>query len=136
MEHYQEEIKSLVDHYGDWFLEDSFLESGKMSQKLYPYEKLFSPIKINSLTVKNRLVMGPMGNISMAEEMGRPSAKMIAYFQERAKGGVGLITTGLIPVSHYIDPTVTKPGDRSYFPGFSTTIKGLEAPMHDPRANF
>lgn len=116
MEHYQEEIKSLVDHYGDWFLEDSLLESGKMSQKLYPYEKLFSPIKINSLTVKNRLVMGPMGNISMAEEMGRPSAKMIAYFQERAKGGVGLITTGLIPVSHYIDPAVTEPGDRSYFP--------------------
>lgn len=116
MKNYQEEIKFLVDHYGDWFLEDSLLESAKMSQSLYPYEKLFSPIKINSITVKNRLIMGPMGNISMAEEMGRPSAKMIAYFKERAKGGVGLITTGLVPVSHYIDPTVTEPGDRSYFP--------------------
>ena len=116
MKNYQEEIKNLIDHLGDWFLEDSIAESGKMSKKLYPYEKLFSPIRINTITVKNRLVMGPMGNISMADEMGRPSAKMITYFKERARGGVGLITTGLIPVSQYIDPSVTEPGDRSYFP--------------------
>ncbi|HHW56124.1 MAG TPA: FAD-dependent oxidoreductase [Clostridia bacterium] len=87
-----------------------------MTKNLYPYEKLFSPIRINSITVKNRIVMGPMGNISMAEEMGRPSEKMIKYFVERAKGGVGLITTGLVPVSHDIDPSVTESGDRSYFP--------------------
>jgi 2-enoate reductase len=116
VKNYQEEIKNLIDHLGDWFLEDSIAESGKMSKKLYPYEKLFSPIRINTITVKNRLVMGPMGNISMADEMGRPSAKMITYFKERARGGVGLITTGLIPVSQYIDPSVTEPGDRSYFP--------------------
>ncbi|MGC8943469.1 MAG: NAD(P)/FAD-dependent oxidoreductase [Caldisericia bacterium] len=87
-----------------------------MTKELYPYEKSFSPIQINSITIRNRFVMGPMGNISMAEEMGRPSEKMIKYFAERAKGGVGLITTGLIPVSHYIDPSVTELGDRSYFP--------------------
>jgi len=116
VKNYQEEIKNLVNHFGDWFSDGSFLNYGKMTKKLYPYEKLFSPIRINSVTVKNRIVMGPMGNISMAEEMGRPSPKMINYFKERAKGGVGLITTGLIPVSHYIDPSVTELGDRSYFP--------------------
>ncbi|MDZ4133290.1 MAG: enoate reductase, partial [Dethiobacteria bacterium] len=87
-----------------------------MTQNLYPYKELFSPIQINSLKVKNRIVMGPMGNISMAEEMGRPSEKMVRYFVERARGGTGLITTGLVPVSHYIDPSVTEMGDRSYFP--------------------
>ncbi len=35
--------------------------------------------------------MGPMGNIAMADETGKPSEKMIQYFIERAKGGVGLL---------------------------------------------
>jgi 2-enoate reductase len=57
-----------------------------------------------------------MGNINMAEEMGRPSEKMIQYFTERARGGAGLLTSGLVPISQTVDPTVTEPGDRSYFP--------------------
>lgn len=64
-----------------------------MTKRLYPYESLFSPTKINRMTVKNRLVMAPMGNISMCEETGRPNTQMIQYFIERAKGGVGLITS-------------------------------------------
>ncbi|MBE7075157.1 MAG: enoate reductase [Clostridiales bacterium] len=87
-----------------------------MTNKLYPYTKMFSPIKINKLKIKNRLVMGPMGNISMCEETGRPNHQMISYFEERARGGVGLITTGLVPVSHGIDPTVTELHNLSYFP--------------------
>ena len=47
----------------------------KMTNKHAPYPMLFSPIKINSLTIKNRLVMAPMGNINMAEETGRPNEK-------------------------------------------------------------
>ena len=43
--------------------------------------------------------MAPMGNINMADPIGRPLAKMIDYFVERAKGGTGLLITGLIPVS-------------------------------------
>ncbi len=114
--HYEELLKQLVEKFGDWFKDEAYLTAGRMTKNLYPYTHLFSPIKINKITVKNRLVMGPMGNISMAEEMGRPSQKMIKYFADRAKGGVGLITTGLVPVSHYVDPSVTEPGDRSYFP--------------------
>ncbi|HDP23857.1 MAG TPA: FAD-dependent oxidoreductase [Deltaproteobacteria bacterium] len=87
-----------------------------MTADLYPYTHLFEPVQVNGIKLKNRLVMGPMGNISMAEETGRPNAKMIAYFIERAQGGVGLITTGLVPVSHGIDPSVTELGKLSYFP--------------------
>ena len=87
-----------------------------MTQRLYPYTMLFSPLQVNSLRLKNRLVMGPMGNVCMADEMGRPSNRLIQYFVERARGGVGLITSGLVPVSQGIDPSVTEPGDRSLFP--------------------
>ena len=83
---------------------------------MYPYTQMFTPIKINNLTIKNRLIMAPMGNISLCEETGRPNDKMLAYFEERAKGGVGLITTGLIPVSFGIDKSLIELGDLRYFP--------------------
>ncbi|HOV63673.1 MAG TPA: FAD-dependent oxidoreductase, partial [Spirochaetia bacterium] len=41
---------------------------------------------------------------------------MLEYFAARAKGGVGLITSGLVPISHGIDPSVTELGDLTYFP--------------------
>ncbi|MDR2740863.1 MAG: FAD-dependent oxidoreductase [Treponema sp.] len=109
-------VQEWVDGYGDWFLKGGVLDNAKMTKNLYPYDSMFSPVKINRLTVKNRLVMAPMGNISMCDETGRPSEKMLQYFYERAKGGVGLITTGLVPVSHGIDNSITELGQLSYFP--------------------
>lgn len=109
-------ITKLVDSYGNWFQDESYLKVGKMTKDLYPYTLLFEPIQINKITVKNRIVMAPMGNISMSDETGRPNNQMIQYFVERAKGGVGLITTGLVPISQGIDPTVIEPDKLSYFP--------------------
>ena len=54
------------------------------------YEKLFTPGKIGNVTVKNRLVMSPMG-IGLAELDGSPSEDMLAFYEARAMGGVGLI---------------------------------------------
>lgn len=109
-------IQELHSYFGEWFKSENVVQSGKMTQDLYPYESIFSPIQINKMTVKNRLVMAPMGNISMCDETGRPNEKMIAYFTERAKGGVGLITTGLVPVSHGLDHTITELDKLTYFP--------------------
>ena len=116
-------VKKWTDRYGEWFNEENkegsfskLLEQAKMSKNLYPYKTLFSPIQVNDLTLKNRIVMGPMGNISMCDETGRPNDKMLQYFFERAKGGAGLITTGLIPVSHGLDNSITERGQLSYFP--------------------
>ena len=83
-------ITELINSYGDWFNDEEHLKSGKMTKELYPYTSIFSPIEVNQLKLKNRLVMAPMGNISMCDETGRPSDQMIQYFVERAKGGVGL----------------------------------------------
>ncbi|MBW6410691.1 oxidoreductase [Clostridium weizhouense] len=113
-ENYEIKLKQLENSYGDWF--NGKFQISEMTDKYYPYDNIFSPIQVNRITIKNRLVMGPMGNICMADETGRPSEKMIAYFEERAKGGVGLITTGLIPTSYGIDNSLSEKGDLSIFP--------------------
>ena len=104
-------IQKLVDSYGNWFQGScgrQTVGAARMTQALYPYTALFSPIQVGKLTIKNRVAMAPMGNLMMCEETGRPTNKMIEYFAARAKGGVGLLTSGLVPVSHGVDPTVTE----------------------------
>ena len=113
---YHERMKAVIEKIGTWDEDKARLNEGIITSRLYPYTSLFCPLQVNGVKIKNRLVMGPMGNINMAEETGRPNTKMIQYFTERAKGGVGLITSGLIPISQGIDPTVTEPGGLSYFP--------------------
>jgi len=80
------------------------------------FNRLFDPGEIGPLRLKNRIVMAPMGNINMADPIGRPLPKRIKYFTERARGGTGLLITGLIPVSFVIDPTVSEENDTTYFP--------------------
>lgn len=113
---YHKRMQAVVEKLGTWYEDKARLDDGVISSKLHPYTSLFSPLRVNGIKIKNRLVMGPMGNINMAEETGRPNTKMIQYFTQRAKGGVGLITSGLIPVSQGIDPSVTEPDGLSYFP--------------------
>lgn len=54
------------------------------------YKKIFEPLKIGNLELKNRIVMGPMGT-AYADEFHAPTPKLASYYEERAKGGVGLI---------------------------------------------
>ena len=54
------------------------------------FEALFSPIKIASMELKNRLAMAPM-TVDFANPDETPSDQQIAYYAERARGGVGLI---------------------------------------------
>ena len=59
-------------------------------QSLQP---LFEPITINKMVVNNRIVMGPMAANSPAED-GTPSDQTVAFFETRARGGVGMIIVG------------------------------------------
>ncbi len=54
------------------------------------YSMLFSKAKIGSITLKNRVVMAPMMT-AFADFNGEASARLVKYYEERAKGGVGLI---------------------------------------------
>ncbi len=111
---YEKKLVQLHGDYADWWKKG--YEIPKMTTNLYPYVNMFSPIQVNRLTIKNRLVMAPMGNICMCDETGRPNAKMLKYFEERAKGGVGLITSGLVPVSYKQDKSLYETDKLTYFP--------------------
>jgi 2,4-dienoyl-CoA reductase-like NADH-dependent reductase (Old Yellow Enzyme family) len=54
---------------------------------------LSEPIRINKLTLRNRLVMGPMA-VHAAAKDGSPSKQTIAFFEARARGGVAMIIVG------------------------------------------
>ena len=57
------------------------------------YDVLFTPFKIGRMEVKNRIVMSPMGTL-MANRDGTFSENEIAYYEERARGGTGMIICG------------------------------------------
>lgn len=63
------------------------------------YENLFSKGKIGKLEIKNRIVMPAMGT-SLATSTGEASDEMIRFYEERAKGGAGLIITEITRVDN------------------------------------
>lgn len=54
---------------------------------------LFEPISINGMVVPNRIVMGPMAANAPAAD-GSPTDQTVAFFEARARGGVGMIIVG------------------------------------------
>lgn len=54
------------------------------------YEHLFSPMIISNQIIKNRIVMAPMAT-GFASNSGEVTDRSIAYYQARARGGVGMI---------------------------------------------
>lgn len=56
------------------------------------FQNLFSKGKIGNLELKNRIVMPAMGT-SLASYNGEASPELIAFYEERAKAGCGLIIT-------------------------------------------
>jgi len=54
------------------------------------FEKLFEAGRIGTMKIKNRIVMPPMVT-NLADEHGFVTEQMKSYYEERAKGGVGLI---------------------------------------------
>lgn len=57
------------------------------------YKRLFTPFYIGKMKVKNRIVMSPMG-LNAAHMDGTIDNDEINYFEERARGGTGLIIIG------------------------------------------
>jgi len=72
------------------------------------FSALFTPFRIGSLEVRNRIVMPPMAT-NFASEDGSVNEQHIAYYLKRAKGGVGYITfehTGVLKQGRAF-PTMT-----------------------------
>ena len=93
------------------------------------YEKLFSEGRIGSVTIKNRVVMPPM-EVGMANPDGTPSEQLIAYYEERARNGLGLLITGITRVNGRHGATLPRQlamtGDRHIEP-FARMVERVHA---------
>jgi len=82
---------------------------------IYNYNRLFEPIQINGMRLKNRISLSPMGTFTPNVD-GTDSEEGIRYYEERAKGGVGLIQTGAMFISSKLaqgSPTIAVDSIRS-----------------------
>jgi 2,4-dienoyl-CoA reductase (NADPH2) len=56
------------------------------------YPRLFEPLPLGPLTLRNRIVMGSMH--TRLESADRPAERLAAFYAARARGGVGMVITG------------------------------------------
>ncbi|MDQ8043672.1 MAG: FAD-dependent oxidoreductase [Solirubrobacteraceae bacterium] len=82
-------------------------------------DPLFAPLQIGNLTLKNRIVMPPMG--TGLDDHGAMNDASIAYYRRRATGGTGVITIEAL----LVDPETRGPEPRiyadEYLPGLTRT---------------
>jgi len=64
------------------------------------HARLFEPTTIGSLRVKNRYAMAPMGPLGLATAEGGWNQRGIEYYTARARGGIGMIITGVCQVTN------------------------------------
>jgi len=88
--------------------------------------KLFEPIRIADIQVKNRIAMSPMG-LGRATQDGFVTDNMVDFYIERAKGGVGLIfvVCGYNDFCVYL-PSIPALEDDKFLPG----LKKLTDAVH------
>jgi 2,4-dienoyl-CoA reductase-like NADH-dependent reductase (Old Yellow Enzyme family)/NADPH-dependent 2,4-dienoyl-CoA reductase/sulfur reductase-like enzyme len=79
------------------------------------YPHLFQPLRLGPLTLKNRLAMSQM-TMNYATQEGFCTDRMIHYYRERARGGVGTI---------FVEGTFFTPEGRGY-----VNQLGIRSPAH------
>ncbi|HHT9136456.1 MAG TPA: oxidoreductase [Candidatus Wunengus sp. YC60] len=92
------------------------------------FTKLFSPFRIGSLDIKNRMVMSPM-ETHLCDKEGFVTDELIAYYKERALGGVGYITvenTTVDPVGRVNDGMLCIHDDK-FIPKFKKLTDSIHA---------
>jgi 2-enoate reductase len=67
------------------------------------YKNLFEPVTICGMEIKNRYFMAPMGTFGLVDEHGALTQNGVDYYVERARGGIGLIITGICRVNTDIE---------------------------------
>lgn len=62
------------------------------------FSDILSAGRIGSLTLNNRIIMTPMGS-NLAQEDGHCGERIQRYYEERARGGAGMITLGVAAIA-------------------------------------
>jgi 2,4-dienoyl-CoA reductase (NADPH2) len=91
------------------------------------YPTLFSPGRIGSVTLRNRIVQLPMGTSLI--EHARVTDREVAFQEERARGGVGLIITGAAIVhetSRFPEPIMVEPFDAQIIDSLRRRVEAVK----------
>ncbi|MDD5953162.1 MAG: FAD-dependent oxidoreductase [Oscillospiraceae bacterium] len=94
---------------------------------LQRYPMLFSPLTIGNMTLKNRVVMMPMGT-NYAKENGGISQNHIHYYEQRAKGGTGLIVVENVCVDYPLGSngaTQLRLDHDQFLPGMTELVEAI-----------
>ena len=91
------------------------------------FPNLFSEIEINGMQLKNRIVMTAT-HLGYATPEGEVSDRLVEFYLQRAKGGVGLIIVGGCPVDDHVSMTnMIRIDDDRYLPGLKRLTKTVKA---------
>ena len=98
-----------------------------MISNAYPH--LLSPGRIGGLELKNRIAVTAMG-VSLSEDDGTVGERLIAYHEEQAKGGAGLIISGVAGVAWPVGAVAwqqTAISDDRFLPGLTELTERVHA---------
>ena len=93
------------------------------------YPHLLSPGRIGSLELRNRILVTAMG-VSLSEPDGTVGERLIAYHEAQAKGGAGLIISGVAGVAWptgAVQPNQTAISDDRFLPGLTALVERVHA---------
>ncbi len=88
------------------------------------YKKIFEPVRIGTMEIKNRIVLPPMGTgYSEGRKIG---SRIIDYYEARARGGTGLIITeGIAPGVKSQGPRQLSLGDDQDLSGWRKLVNAV-----------
>ena len=93
------------------------------------YPRLLSPGRIGTLELKNRIAVTAMG-VSLSEDDGTVGERIIAYHEEQARGGAGLIIAGVAGVAWPVGGVAmqqTAISDDRFLPGLTALCERVHA---------
>ena len=91
------------------------------------WRKLLEPGRIGSLELRNRIVMAPMGT-NLAELDGSAGPRLRRYYEERARGEVGLVTVGVGAIAYPSGAAIPRQlalSDDRFLPGLSQLVEAV-----------
>ncbi|MDT0575965.1 FAD-dependent oxidoreductase [Croceicoccus sp. F390] len=98
-----------------------------MTSNRYPH--LLSQGRIGSMVLRNRIVVTAMG-VSLSEPDGTVGERLIAYHEQQAKGGAGLIVSGVAGVAWPVGAVAvnqTAISDDRFLPGLEELTRRVHA---------
>jgi 2,4-dienoyl-CoA reductase (NADPH2) len=93
------------------------------------YPHLLSEGRIGTLSLRNRILVTAMG-VSLSEPDGTVGERLIAYHEAQAKGGAGLIISGVAGVAWptgAVQPNQTAISDDRFLPGLTALVQRVHA---------